>query len=394
MRLLIPVAAGMEGSVRRQLRFLGFAQKPQSNENGRIEVEGDIFDVARLNVFLRSGERVLIALSSFQATTFDELFAGVYAIPWEKYLCRDSKIIMDGKSNFSTLGAIKAAGGVAKKAIIRRLADKLTSNGGTRRGGTEIFAETGARTIVGVSLYKDVATITMDTSGEGLHKRGYRSLPYDAPLKETLAAGIIDLTYYHGDMEKPFADPFCGSGTLPIEAALSMRNIAPGKNRTFDFQAWNGCGEYSFAEIAAALKRAKEEATDTEKRGGKLHIYASDISPKAISIAKYHAQRAGVLNDIQFSVLPAEQFSCGEKYGVLACNPPYGERLSSKAEVEKTYHDFSKAFFSLPSWSGYILTAYPGFERAFSRRADMVKRLSNANLPCGLYCYFGEKPKK
>lgn len=393
MRLLIPAAAGMEGGVRRQLKYLGYTPKADgSAENGRIEIEGDVYDVARLNMFLRSGERVLIALSSFHAATFDELYEGIYSIPWENYLCRDARIVMDGKSNYSALGAIKAAGGVAKKAIIRRLANRLNARG--KQGAAATFPETGERTIVGVSIYKDTATVTIDTSGEGLHKRGYRSLAYDAPLKETLAAGIIDMTYYHGDFSKPFADPFCGSGTLPIEAALSMRNIAPGKNRTFDFLGWKQCGKYGESDIKNALKRAKEEAEDTEHREGKLNIRASDISPRAVSIAKYHAERAGVSGDISFSVAAAEKFASDEKYGVLVCNPPYGERLSSSEEVKKIYRDFSRAFFALPDWSGYILTAFPEFERAFSRRANAVKRLSNANLPCGLYCYFGKKPFK
>lgn len=398
MKLLIPVAAGLEGSVQRQLKYLGYRALPA--ENGRIAVEGNVFDAARLNVFLRAGERVLISLSSFPAYTFDELYEGVYAVPWENYLSRESRIVMDGKSNQSALGAIKASGGVAKKAIIRRLAEKLPVSaryavyGAARKSArtAETFPETGARTIVGISLYKNIATVTVDTSGEGLHKRGYRSIPYDAPLKETLAAGIIDGTFYHGDFNKPFADPFCGSGTLPIEAALSMRNIAPGKNRDFDVLHWSRCGGYSNEDVQTAFLRAREEAEDTQKRGGKLHIYAADISPRAVSIAKFHAERAGVKEDIDFSVAPAQKFTSAEQYGVLVCNPPYGERLSSTREVEKLYREFSSAFFALPDWSGYILTGYPDFQRAFFRRADAVKRLSNANIPCALYSYFGKKP--
>lgn len=389
MKLLIPVAAGLEGSVQRQLKSLGYKAAPA--ENGRIAVVGDIYDAARLNVFLRSGERVLIALASFSAATFDELYEGVYAVPWEKYLSRDSRIVMDGKSNQSVLGAIKAAGGVAKKAIIRRLADKLSVS--VKNGArTASFPETGARTVVGISLYKNVATVTVDTSGEGLHKRGYRALAYDAPLKETLAAGIIDGTFYHGDFQKPFADPFCGSGTLPIEAAFSMRNIAPGKNRDFDMLHWSRFDGYGKEDVTTAFRRAREEAEDTQIRGGKLNIFASDISPRAISIAKYHAEKAGVKEDISFSVAPAQNFKSAEKYGVLVCNPPYGERLSSAREVEKLYGEFSKAFFALSDWSGYILTSFSAFERAFMRRADTVKKYSNANIPCALYSYFGKKP--
>ena len=201
MKLLIPVASGLEQITKRQLFALGYERAPA--DNGRIEIEGDWQDIARLNVLLRSGERVLIVLDKFHATTFDELYEGVYNIPWENWLDVDSQILMDGKSVQSQLAAIKVSGGVAKKAIIRRLSDKL-------RSGRKTFSETGARSIVGVSAYKDEVTITLDTSGEGLHKRGYRSLAYSAPLKETLAAALIDSTFYNPDRdeEKPFADIF------------------------------------------------------------------------------------------------------------------------------------------------------------------------------------------
>ena len=213
MQLLIPVAAGLEGVVKKQLLSLGYGKAPA--ENGRIELAGDWADVARLNVFLRSGERVLIKLKEFPAETFDELYDNFYSVPWEEWLALDSKILMDGKSVSSRLAAVKAAGGVAKKAIVRRLADK-------KRSGRKTLSETGARSVVGFSIYKDRVTVTLDTSGDGLHKRGYRSLAYTAPLKETLAAAIIDLSFYRPetDSEKPFADVFCGSGTLPTNSLV------------------------------------------------------------------------------------------------------------------------------------------------------------------------------
>ena len=379
MKLLIPVAAGLEQITKRQLFSLGYEKAPA--DNGRIEVEGGWQDIARLNVFLRSGERVLILLSRFRATTFDELYEGVYAIPWEDWLTVDSRILMDGKSVQSVLAAIKAAGGVAKKAIIRRLADKL-------KGAKQTFSETGARSIIGVSVYKDEVTVTLDTSGEGLHKRGYRSLAYSAPLKETLAAALIDSTFYNPDrdLKKPFADIFCGSGTLPIEAAMKALHIAPGIHRDFDFTAWK-CAE------TGVLGRAKEEAKDKEKRGVKPCIFASDISDKAISIAKYHAKRAGVENAIRFSVADARKFRSDEKYGVLLSNPPYGERLSEETEVRKLMGELGKVFRALPDWNAYILTSLPEFERWFGKTADKKKKLFNANLVCGFYSYFGRPPK-
>ncbi|MBQ8405336.1 MAG: class I SAM-dependent RNA methyltransferase [Clostridia bacterium] len=380
MKLLIPVASGLEQITKRQLFSLGYEKAPA--DNGRIEIEGDWQDIARLNVFLRSGERVLIVLSRFHAVTFDELYEGIYAIPWENWLCVDYKILMDGKSVQSTLAAIKVSGGVAKKAIIRRLADKLHLRRAT-------FPETGPRAVVGVSVYKDEVTITLDTSGEGLHKRGYRSLAYSAPLKETLAAGLIDSTFYNPerDIEKPFADVFCGSGTLPIEAAMKALNLAPGMHRGFDFTAW-ACAPNGILELA------KQEAKDKENRAAKPVIFASDINPDAISIAKYHAKRAGVDGHIRFSVADATRFTCAQKYGVLLSNPPYGERLSEEKEVRALMQAFGKTFRALPDWNAYILTSLPDFERYFGKSADKKKKLFNANLVCGFYSYFGKPPKE
>ena len=379
MKLLIPVASGLEQITKRQLFSLGFERAPA--DNGRIEVDGGWQDVARLNVFLRSGERVLIVLARFTATTFDELFDGVYNIPWEDWLTVDSQILMDGKSVQSALAAIKVSGGVAKKAIIRRLSDKL-------RGSRQTFSETGARSIVGVSVFKDEVTVTLDTSGDGLHKRGYRSLAYSAPLKDTLAAALIDSTFYNPekDEEKPFADPFCGSGTLPIEAAMKGLRIAPGLNRDFDFTRWK-CAD------KGVLALAKEEAKTQIKPTANLQIFASDINPKAISIAKYHAKQAGVERYIRFSVADATKFTSTQKYGVLLSNPPYGERLGDEKEVRALMGAFGKAFRNLPDWNAYILTSLPDFERYFGKRADKKKKLFNANLTCGFYSYFGKPPK-
>ena len=379
MKLLIPVASGLEQITKRQLFALGYEKAPA--DNGRIEVDGDWQDVARLNVLLRSGERVLIVLDKFHATTFDELYEGVYSIPWENWLTADSKILMDGKSVQSQLAAIKAAGGVAKKAIISRLADKI-------RMGRKTFSETGARSIVGVSVYRDEVTVTLDTSGDGLHKRGYRSLAYSAPLKETMAAALIDSTFYNPDkdIEKPFADVFCGSGTLPIEAAMKALHIAPGLKRSFDFERW-ACAPNGILELA------KQEAKDKETPSAKPVIFANDINPEAISIAKYHAKRAGVEKHIHFSVADATKFHSDLKYGVLLSNPPYGERLGEEKDVQRLMSSFGKAFRSLPDWNAYILTALPDFERHFGKSADKKKKLFNANLVCGFYSYFGKPPK-
>ena len=379
MTLLIPVASGLEQTVKRQLFQLGYEKAPA--ENGRIELDGDFSDIARLNVFLRGGERVCIKLARFPASSFDELYEGFYALPWEDYLTADSKILMDGKCVQSKLGAVKASGGVAKKAIIKRLADKLSM-------GRKTFSESGARSVVGFSIFKDEVTVTLDTTGEGLHKRGYRTLAYSAPLKETLAACLVDSTFYNPDKdeEKPFADPFCGSGTLPIEAAMKALHIAPGINRSFDFERWG------FVD-PVHIHRAREEAKDGEVRTRRPCILASDLSEKAISIARYHAKRAGVEEHIRFSVLDARKFYHATPYGVLLSNPPYGERLLEETQVQSLMRDFGKTFRALPDWNAYIFTSLQGFERYFGKTADKKKKLSNANLPCGLYSYFGTPPK-
>ncbi len=380
MELLIPVIAGLEQTTKRQLFSLGYEKAPA--ENGRISVEGDWQDIARLNLWLRSGERVLIVLDRFTVTDFDGWYERIYALPWENYLTVDSKILMDGKSVQSTLGAIKSLGGVAKKAIISRLADKV-------RTGRKTFAETGARSIVGFSLFKDEAVITLDTSGEGLHKRGYRSLAYTAPMKETLAAGLIDNTFYNPDRdeEKPFADIFCGSGTIPIEATMKALHIAPGLSREFDFQRW-ACAPKD------ALRFAKEEAQAEIRRDIAVDIFASDINPEAISIAKYHAKRAGVDKYIRFRVANATDFTTDKRYGVLLSNPPYGERLSDTREVQNLMRALGRVYKALPDWNAYIFTGLEDFERYFGKRADKKKKFSNAQLPCGFYSYFGKPPKE
>ncbi len=367
MKLYIPVASGVEASVKRQLKTLGYGDCPA--EQGRISLEGDWTDVARLNVFLRAGERVLAETGRFPAASFDELFAGVYAIPWEEFLSPHARILMDGKSVKSTLGAVKAAGGVAKKAILKRLSEKLRVSS---------FDERGARAVVGISLYADVASVTLDTSGDGLHKRGYRVLSYDAPLRETTAAAILDYSFYRA--ERPFADVFCGSGTLPIEAAMLALGIAPGAKRGFDFTSFCGVPK-------DALSRAREEAAEARRQDAACEIFASDLSEKAISVARVHAERAGVAKHIVFSRADMRSFTAAARGGLLASNPPYGERLGKEDDLFALYRDFSRMFRRLPAWDCCFLSGYPQAERAFGSRADRRRTLWNSNLECSLYFY-------
>lgn len=372
MKLLIPVASGAEASVKRELKRLGYGDCPASN--GRISLEGGWEDVARLNLRLRGGERVLIRLAEFPANAFGDLFEGVFSVPWEEYFTPHTKIIMDGKCVRSALMAVKASGGVAKKAIVERLKAKL-------HVGT--LDEAGERAIVGLSIFGDVASVTLDTSGDGLHKRGYRVLTGEAPLRETTAAVMIESSVFHP--EKYFADLFCGGGTLPIEAALIAKGIAPGICRGFDFERWKCAPD--------VMPRAREEARDLVK-DVRPHILAADISPKAVEAARFHARRAGVEDAIGFRVGDMRNFSAEERYGVLMSNPPYGERMGRDEDLFGLYRDFSKLFRSLPDWSCYFISGYPSAERAFGGRADKRRKFSNAGIECGFYGYLGKKPPR
>ncbi|MCD8306808.1 MAG: class I SAM-dependent RNA methyltransferase [Clostridia bacterium] len=367
MKLLIPVAFGLEAVVKRQLKKLGYDHAPATN--GRLAVEGDWTDISRLNIGMRSGERVLIELTSFHAETFDDLYDAVYAFPWEDWMTPHSKILLDGKSLRSTLAAIKASGGVIKKAIVNRLAKKFRLS---------TLPEDRERFTVGFSIYENEVSLTLDTTGDSLHKRGYRTLAYSAPLKETLAAALIDMTYYFP--ERAFADPMCGSGTLPIEAAIKSLNIAPGKNRDFDFLHWPSSDKAAFA-------RAKEAALDAEIRDAHLDIFAGDINPDAISVARYHAKQAGVDRYIRFKTADMRSFASQKDHGVLITNPPYGERLDDEASVRETYKALGVMSKALPDWNVYVLSGYPAFERCFGRRAAKVHKVYNANIECGFYCY-------
>lgn len=373
MKLYIPVASGVEASVKRQLRQLGYGDCPAVF--GRISLEGDWQDVARLNVCLRAGERVLIGAGEFPSPDFDALYDGVSSIAWEEYLSAHTQILMDGKCVKSRLMAVKATGGVVKKAITERLKQKL---------GVRTLDESGERAIVGVYLCEDTAYLTLDTSGDGLHKRGYRVRTYEAPLRETTAAAILESSFFRPG--KPFADVFCGSGTIPVEAALMMRNIAPGVARGFDFTRWK-------CTPKGVLERTREEARAGENHAPMELLSASDISPKAVEIARFHAERAGVARDIRFSVRDMRAFESSEKNGVLVCNPPYGERMRD-SDLQGLYRDFGRMFRALPDWSCYFLSAYENAERAFGGRADKKRRLWNARLACTLYSYFGKPPCK
>lgn len=370
MRLQIPVASGVEASVKRQLKTLGYGECPALQ--GRVCLSGGWRDVARLNVWLRAGERVLLVMGSFPAPDFDALFEGVRALAWEEFFTPHTQILLDGKCVKSRLMAVKATGGVVKKAIVERLRDKL---------GVRTLDERGERAVVNVSLYEDRATIALDTSGDGLHRRGYRVRVWEAPLRETIAAAMVEGSLFRAG--KRFCDPFCGSGTIPIEAALIMRNAAPGICRDFDFTRWK-CAPRVLGEV-------REEARAARIGGDMPRLAASDLSPRAVELAQFHARRAGVERDIEFSCRDMRAFVSDEAYGVIVCNPPYGARLQADG-LAALYRDFGIMYRALPDWNCRFLSAFKGAERAFGGRAAKKRRIANAHLACTLFDFFGRKP--
>ena len=370
MKLLIPVATGIEAVVKRQLDTLGY---PDTRAiNGRIAVEGCSWgDVARLNMFLRSGERVLVQLAVFPANDFDRLYDGIAQINWGEIVSNNGRVTVVTKAVNSKLFAHHSIQAVGKKAIVSVLQHKY---------GT--LLETGEEYKVELDITDDVCSVNLDTTGAGLHKRGYRTKPYDAPLKETTAAALIDLSVWNPD--KTFTDLFCGSGTLPIEAALKALKIAPGLNRQFAFQQWS-CVD------ADAYSLAVEEAHDVRVERN-LQIIGGDISPKAIEIAQFHAKQAGVDKYIKFNLRDAREFVSNASYGVNISNPPYGERLLDVEQARQIARDMGKLYKTLDKWNFYFLSPIETFERDFGRRADKKRYIYNAGIKCSYYTFNGPKP--
>lgn len=372
MELLIPTATGLEAVVKHQLLLLGYGNTRAIN--GRVDVNNATWrDVARLNMFLRSGERVLIRLGTFPVDTFDALFDALSELPWGDFVEKDGRVTVVTKAVKSTLFAHHSIQSVGKKAIVTSL---LKAHGSTN--------ETGADYRVELDLTENMLSVNLDTTGAGLHKRGYRTLPYTAPLKETTAAALIDLSVWNP--EKMFTDLFCGSGTLPIEAALKALKIAPGLNRSFDFQKWGCVDSKAYAEAA-------EEARDIRVERS-LNIVGADISPKAMDISRFHARQAGVEKYVKFNLRAAEEFVTHQSFGVNISNPPYGERLGSVGQAKKIIQNMGKLYKTLDSWNFYFLSPNRDFERDFGRRADKKRYVYNAGIKCSFYTFNGPKPQK
>lgn len=320
-------------------------------------------------MFLRTADKVYINIKEFSSYTFDDIYDGVYSFPWEEYMPADAEVLVDGKCVKSTVFAISATQRVVKKAIVDRLSKAYKINE---------LSESGEKFRVYFSNVRDNFTLMLNTSGQGLHKRGYRDFVAKAPIKETLAAAMLMLSDFYYD--KTFVDPFCGSGTFVIEAACIALNIAPGKLRSFDYTGW------SFFD-KSVYKKALNEALEGE-RDYKLDFYGFDIDKKAISLAKRHAENAGLQDKINFAVKDVKDFDFTEPFGAIVTNPPYGERLSNKSEVFELYKTLGKVYSKLENWSLFLITSADGFERAFGRRADKNRKVFNSDLECRIYEYF------
>jgi putative N6-adenine-specific DNA methylase len=372
--LIATATFGLEAVVAREVRALGY--QDVQVENARVAFTADEEAICRANLWLRSADRVLVKMGEFQARTFEELFQQTRALPWADWLPENATFPVEGKSIKSQLHSVPDCQAIVKKAIVEKMKERY------RR---EWFPENGPRYTIEVALLKDRVTLTIDTSGAGLHKRGYRTLSSQAPLKETLAAAMISLSYW--EPGRTLIDPFCGSGTIPIEAALMGLNIAPGLARTFDAEKW--------PNIPASLwSRAREEARDLAVLDRPLHVLGSDIDGKVLGIARYHARQAGLEGKVFFQKLPAAELRSSKLYGCVICNPPYGERMGERGETEAIYRELGNSFKRMDTWSFYILTAHPGFETLFGKKADKKRKLYNGRIECHYYQYYGPRPPR
>lgn len=363
---------GLESIVANEVRDLGY--EDATVENSRVIYQGDASAIARSNLWLRTADRVKLLIGEFNATSFDELFEGTKALPWEEFIAEDGFVHVTGKSVKSKLYSVPDAQSIVKKAIVERLKKKY--------GLASRLEETGAKYRVEIALLKDKATLTIDTSGNGLHKRGYRLGQGEAPLKETLAAALIQLTNWKAD--DPFVDPFCGSGTIPIEAALIGQNIAPGFNREFAFEHWGLVKQ-------KVWEKALEEAEDLANYDQPLDITGSDLDHRMIETAKDNAIEAGLGDLISWKQMQVKDFNPKRHSGYLVGNPPYGERLGDKEQVEQMYKDLGNIMQNHPSWSVYVITSNARFEQLYGKKATKKRKLFNGYIQTNYYQYFGKQ---
>ena len=372
--LIAPCHFGLEAVMKREILDLGY--EVSQVEDGRVTFIGDAEAVCRANIFLRTTERILLKVGSFKAETFEELFQGTRVIPWEQYIPRDGKFwVAKASSIKSRLFSPSDIQSIMKKAMVERMKGAY---------GITWFPEDGASYPLRVFLYKDVVTVAMDTSGDSLHKRGYRTLTSKAPITETLAAALLMLTPWKPD--RILVDPFCGSGTFPIEAAMMAANMAPGMNREFLAEEWKNLIPKK------CWYEAMDEANDLVKDDISVDIQGYDIDGEIVRAARANAAAAGVDHLIHFQQRPVSQLSHPKKYGFLITNPPYGERIEDKKNLPELYKTIGERFAALDSWSAYIITAYEDTERYFGRKADKNRKIYNGMMKTYFYQFMGPKP--
>ncbi len=374
IELIATSTFGLEAIVAREVKDLGY--EDVTVENGKVAFAADERAICRANLWLRTADRVRLKVGEFKAITFDQLFEQTKALPWADLLPENAAFPVDGKSIQSTLFSISDCQAIVKKAVAESM---------KKRYRVEWFKEDGPLYRIEVSMLKDVATLTIDTSGPGLHKRGYSAAGSEAPLKETLAAALIMIARWKPDIT--LVDPLCGSGTIPIEAALIGQNIAPGMNRTFVSENWPTIPREYWRE-------ARKETHDRADYGRELDLSGTDISSDLIEVARKNAAEAGVEEQVHFQTRPLSELSSRKKYGKIICNPPYGERLGNLKDVEQLYKQMGKQFKKLDTWSFYIITAHENFEALFGKKASKRRKLYHGNIKVQYYQYFGPRPPK
>ena len=365
--LCVPCLLGLEGPIADELKRMKLENV--RSENGRVYFSGDDYAIAKAKTCLRIGERVLIELGRFEARTFDELFEKTKALPWEILIPADAAFPVKGYSLNSKLFSVSDCQKIIKKAVVEHLKGVYH---------LEWFPENRETYQIQFSIMKDVVSLCIDSSGDGLHKRGYRPAHNAAPLKETMAAAMVTLSRYRG--REDFVDPFCGSGTIPIEAALIAKNRAPGLNRSFSAMNWRSFDQSVWNEV-------REEARSREFDGD-YRIIGADIDSNALEIAKENALRAGVADIVRFEKADATKFDRKTENGIIVTNPPYGERIMEKQEAELLYRGFGEAWRKTENWKLYLLSSHTEFERTFGKTADKKRKLYNGMIKCDLFMYF------
>ncbi|MEQ6356256.1 class I SAM-dependent RNA methyltransferase [Lysinibacillus sp. M3] len=373
-KLVATAAMGLESIVAQEVKALGYET---TVDNGKVYFEGDEAAIARTNLWLRVADRVKIVVGQFPAKSFEQLFESVKALPWEKYLPVDAAFPVSGKSVKSKLFSVPDCQAITKKAIVERMKQHYKRLG--------FLDESGATYKIEVSILKDVATLTIDTSGVGLHKRGYRQAQGEAPLKETLAAALVQISKWNPN--RPFVDPFCGSGTIALEAAMLGQNIAPGYNREFISEEW----PWMKAKIWDAVR---DEADSLANYDQPLEIFGSDIDHRMVSIAQENALEAGFGDMIKFKQMQARDFTTQLTDGVMIGNPPYGERIGDIEIVEQVIRDLGKVMKNYPTWSVYMLSSMKNFEELYGHQSTKKRKLFNGFIETNYYQFWGQKSKR